>query len=197
MLIVELIGADWFYNSQFNLFHLGSILLPHAWPMLFNHAQKKTNIKGFSLQHFLQCFWIVSQLENWAKGIFAHRNKQMETLLFVTYCWITVCEWIFNRIVIIFTSLGVIRLFQFFVIYAFFVCVFFKENWHFIPKYININGSCTLTDQEGPVPEYHLPFEEEVGQHPTLDDMQECVVAQKARPAIRDCWRKNPVSERK
>lgn len=45
------------------------------------------------------------------------------------------------------------------------------------------------------MPEYHLPFEEEVGQHPTLDDMQECVVAQKARPAIRDCWRKNPVSE--
>ncbi|XP_037781541.1 activin receptor type-2A-like [Penaeus monodon] len=48
------------------------------------------------------------------------------------------------------------------------------------------------SNQEGPVPEYHLPFEEEVGQHPTLDDMQECVVAQKARPAIRDCWRKNP-----
>ncbi|XP_069172908.1 activin receptor type-2A isoform X2 [Procambarus clarkii] len=47
------------------------------------------------------------------------------------------------------------------------------------------------SSQDGPVPEYHLPFEEEVGQHPTLDDMQECVVTQKTRPAIRDVWRKN------
>ncbi|XP_050702207.1 activin receptor type-2A-like isoform X2 [Eriocheir sinensis] len=44
---------------------------------------------------------------------------------------------------------------------------------------------------DGPIPEYHLPFEEEVGQHPTLDDMQECVVTQKARPVIHDHWRKN------
>lgn len=75
--------------------------------------------------------------------------------------------------------------------------VLFKIFLIFILNYIKINGSCILTDQEGPVPEYHLPFEEEVGQHPTLDDMQECVVAQKARPAIRDCWRKNPVGEKK
>ncbi|XP_071534737.1 activin receptor type-2A isoform X2 [Panulirus ornatus] len=47
------------------------------------------------------------------------------------------------------------------------------------------------SSQDGPVPEYHLPFEEEVGQHPTLDDMQECVVTQKRRPIIRDTWRKN------
>ncbi|XP_053632908.1 activin receptor type-2A isoform X3 [Cherax quadricarinatus] len=47
------------------------------------------------------------------------------------------------------------------------------------------------SSQDGPVPEYHLPFEEEVGQHPTLDDMQECVVTQKTRPVIRDVWRKN------
>lgn len=48
------------------------------------------------------------------------------------------------------------------------------------------------SSQDGPVPEYMLPFEEEVGQHPTLDDMQECVVAKKARPVIRDIWRKHP-----
>lgn len=47
------------------------------------------------------------------------------------------------------------------------------------------------SSMDGPIPEYHLPFEEEVGQHPTLDDMQECVVTQKARPAIQDSWRKN------
>ncbi|CAL4137205.1 unnamed protein product, partial [Meganyctiphanes norvegica] len=46
--------------------------------------------------------------------------------------------------------------------------------------------------QDGPVGEYHLPFEEEVGQHPTLDDMQECVVTNKTRPPIRDTWRKHP-----
>jgi hypothetical protein len=39
-----------------------------------------------------------------------------------------------------------------------------------------------------------LPFEEEVGQHPTLEDMQECVVQKKMRPAIKDTWRKHSVS---
>ncbi|XP_045113995.1 activin receptor type-2A-like isoform X2 [Portunus trituberculatus] len=47
------------------------------------------------------------------------------------------------------------------------------------------------SSMDGPIPEYHLPFEEEVGQHPTLDDMQDCVVTQKARPVIQDSWRKN------
>jgi hypothetical protein len=40
-----------------------------------------------------------------------------------------------------------------------------------------------------------LPFEEEVGQHPTLEDMQECVVQKKMRPAIKDTWRKHSVSQ--
>ncbi|PSN29434.1 Activin receptor type-2A [Blattella germanica] len=43
----------------------------------------------------------------------------------------------------------------------------------------------------GPIPEYMLPFEEEVGQHPTLEDMQECVVQKKLRPSIRETWRKH------
>lgn len=45
--------------------------------------------------------------------------------------------------------------------------------------------------QDGPVDEYMLPFEEEVGQHPTLEDMQEAVVHKKVRPRIKDHWRKH------
>uniref|UniRef100_A0A4D5RHK5 Serine/threonine-protein kinase receptor n=1 Tax=Ixodes scapularis TaxID=6945 RepID=A0A4D5RHK5_IXOSC len=45
--------------------------------------------------------------------------------------------------------------------------------------------------QDGPVDEYMLPFEEEVGQHPTLEDMQEAVVNKKVRPRIKDHWRKH------
>lgn len=52
-----------------------------------------------------------------------------------------------------------------------------------------IASRCTAL--EGPIPEYMLPFEEEVGQHPTLEDMQECVVQKKVRPAIRDTWHKH------
>lgn len=42
-----------------------------------------------------------------------------------------------------------------------------------------------------------LPFEEEVGQHPSLEDMQEVVVHKKLRPCLRDCWQKHTVSDRK
>ncbi|CAH0552722.1 unnamed protein product [Brassicogethes aeneus] len=48
------------------------------------------------------------------------------------------------------------------------------------------------TAQECTVPEYRLPFEEEVGQHPTLEDMQESVVQGKVRPTIPDHWRRHP-----
>lgn len=51
---------------------------------------------------------------------------------------------------------------------------------------------CVLT---GPVDEYMLPFEEEVGQHPSLEDMQEVVVHKKLRPCLRDCWQKHAVSK--
>uniref|UniRef100_A0A3Q0SK30 Serine/threonine-protein kinase receptor n=1 Tax=Amphilophus citrinellus TaxID=61819 RepID=A0A3Q0SK30_AMPCI len=44
---------------------------------------------------------------------------------------------------------------------------------------------------DGPVDEYLLPFEEEVGQHPSLEDMQEVVVYKKLRPTIRECWQKH------
>lgn len=39
-----------------------------------------------------------------------------------------------------------------------------------------------------------LPFEEEVGQHPSLEDMQEVVVHKKLRPCLRDCWQKHTVT---
>lgn len=42
--------------------------------------------------------------------------------------------------------------------------------------------------------EYMLPFEEEVGQHPSLEDMQEVVVHKKLRPCLRDCWQKHTVA---
>ncbi|XP_031559084.1 activin receptor type-2A-like isoform X2 [Actinia tenebrosa] len=46
---------------------------------------------------------------------------------------------------------------------------------------------CSAAD--GPVDEYRLPFEEEVGLHPSLEDMQQVVVQQRIRPKIREDWR--------
>uniref|UniRef100_A0AC11E5S0 Activin A receptor type 2B n=1 Tax=Ovis aries TaxID=9940 RepID=A0AC11E5S0_SHEEP len=46
---------------------------------------------------------------------------------------------------------------------------------------------------DGPVDEYMLPFEEEIGQHPSLEELQEVVVHKKMRPAIKDHWLKHPV----
>ncbi|XP_062287851.1 activin receptor type-2A isoform X2 [Scomber scombrus] len=44
---------------------------------------------------------------------------------------------------------------------------------------------------DGPLDEYMLPFEEEVGQHPSLEDMQDVVVHKKLRPTLRECWQKH------
>lgn len=49
---------------------------------------------------------------------------------------------------------------------------------------------CTFNDV--PVKEHRLPFEEEVGLHPTLEDMQEAVAQQKKRPIIQEAWLKHP-----
>ena len=46
----------------------------------------------------------------------------------------------------------------------------------------------------GPVGDYQLPFEEEIGLHPTLEDMQELVVINKVRPCIKEHWLKHAVS---
>lgn len=53
---------------------------------------------------------------------------------------------------------------------------------------------CLHLSEQGPVDEYMLPFEEEVGQHPSLEDMQEVVVHNKLRPTLRECWQKHTVS---
>ena len=39
-----------------------------------------------------------------------------------------------------------------------------------------------------------LPFEEEVGQHPSLEDLQDVVVHKKLRPVLKDLWLKHSVS---
>ncbi|KAM4718110.1 activin receptor type-2B [Anableps anableps] len=44
---------------------------------------------------------------------------------------------------------------------------------------------------DGPLDQYLLPFEEELGQHPTLEDLQEVVVHKKRRPAIKEFWLKH------
>ncbi|KAL5010258.1 hypothetical protein ScPMuIL_012563 [Solemya velum] len=48
---------------------------------------------------------------------------------------------------------------------------------------------CSAAD--GPVDEYQLPFEEEIGLHPTMEDMQELVVLKKIRPAIKEIWQRH------
>jgi len=45
--------------------------------------------------------------------------------------------------------------------------------------------SRTEADDEGFVPEYKMPFEEEVGVVPTLGDMRMIVVGRKTRPEFR------------
>lgn len=56
------------------------------------------------------------------------------------------------------------------------------------------NGSVnTCRSSAGTVGEYMLPFEDEIGQHPSLEDLQDVVVHKKMRPVIKDCWLKHPV----
>lgn len=53
---------------------------------------------------------------------------------------------------------------------------------------------CPRGVSPGTVGEYMLPFEDEIGQHPSLEDLQDVVVHKKMRPVIKDCWLKHPVS---
>lgn len=45
---------------------------------------------------------------------------------------------------------------------------------------------------ESPVLPYHAPYEQEIGPHPTIEDMKICVVDKNIRPAIKEEWRTNP-----
>ena len=40
-----------------------------------------------------------------------------------------------------------------------------------------------------PTPDYRLPFEAEVGVHPSFEDMQVAVSRNKLRPAFPDMWK--------
>lgn len=51
----------------------------------------------------------------------------------------------------------------------------------------------TLVCLSGPVDEFSLPFEEEAGLHPSLEDMQDVVVHKKLRPIFREHWLKHTV----
>ncbi|KAG7277141.1 hypothetical protein CRUP_022604 [Coryphaenoides rupestris] len=48
------------------------------------------------------------------------------------------------------------------------------------------------TEGDWTLGEYMLPFEEEIGQHPSLEDLQDVVVHKKMRPVIKDVWLKHP-----
>lgn len=50
------------------------------------------------------------------------------------------------------------------------------------------------TAHGNPVDEYRLPFEAELGSHPTHEQMQENIAAKKLRPKLFDEWRTHPVS---
>lgn len=70
------------------------------------------------------------------------------------------------------------------------VCVRFVFTPYFDVDIVNVR----LSSPSGPVDEYMLPFEEEIGQHPSLEDLQEVVVHKKMRPSFKDCWLKHAVS---
>jgi len=46
---------------------------------------------------------------------------------------------------------------------------------------------------EGLPGDYRMPFEDEVGIHPTLEEMQDAVVSSRKRPQFKQHWLKNEV----
>ena len=66
--------------------------------------------------------------------------------------------------------------------------IYFK---HFELTLVTLNISIKLSV---PVSSpYKLPFEEEVGLNPTLDEMRTCVVDNRRRPHLKPCWRRSQV----
>ena len=65
--------------------------------------------------------------------------------------------------------------------YKYFISTCHKECFSLILKW-------RIFFLSGPVDEYKLPFEEEIGSHPSLEDMQQVVVQQKIRPKFRPDW---------
>ena len=58
---------------------------------------------------------------------------------------------------------------------------------------MNLKTYLSFSFFSGPVEEYRLPFEDEVGSHPSLEDMQQAVVNKKLRPKFRADWFAHPV----
>ena len=58
----------------------------------------------------------------------------------------------------------------------------------------NLNRYRIFWCVSGPVEDYQLPFEDEVGLHPSLEDMQDTVVHKKLRPKFKEHWLKHNVS---
>nr|KAI8728186.1 bone morphogenetic protein receptor type-2-like [Biomphalaria glabrata] len=52
-----------------------------------------------------------------------------------------------------------------------------------------IASRCVDLYQGAPVPEYHLPFQQEAGIHPTFEEMQVLVVKYKTRPKLPEVWK--------
>lgn len=51
----------------------------------------------------------------------------------------------------------------------------------------------TKIAEDSVVGEAKLPFEDEVGSHPTLIEMQDCVLHQRKRPTVQHEWRQHQV----
>ena len=62
----------------------------------------------------------------------------------------------------------------------------------FVLREVLLTGVFVL--REAPVKEYQMPFEAEVGLHPSLDDMQHVVVTCKQRPQFPAAWLQDLVS---
>ena len=55
-----------------------------------------------------------------------------------------------------------------------------------------VDGVCVVLSSGLPG-DYRMPFEEEVGLHPALEEMQDVVVSSRKRPQFKPHWLKNEV----
>ena len=78
-----------------------------------------------------------------------------------------------------------------YIIYVNMLCIYMYIYYMILLLLVNIYYVTIIL---GPVDEYQLPFEEEVGQHPTLEDMQDMVIRKKTRPQLKEHWYKQAVS---
>ena len=58
-----------------------------------------------------------------------------------------------------------------------------------LSNYCVIGTQCVFSSAGLPVPEYQLPFQEEIGTNPKFEDMQQLVCKNKQRPVFPDTWK--------